>query len=217
LEGEAIDRVYFPYTGVVSLVVGLSGGQFIEAAMFGRNSLIGGGVTLDGSAAVNQAIGQVAGAGVTIAANALTRIAAGSQALRRSIVQHEHGAFTQTQQVAACNALHSLEQRLSRWLLQVRDLVQSDDLPLTQDFLSEMLGVQRSSVSIVAGHLQKAGLIDYHRGRIHVLSVDGLRTSCCECYESINVHFQTLTGWVAGVGDGLVEHHSQVNPARPAA
>jgi DNA-binding transcriptional MocR family regulator len=84
---------------------------------------------------------------------------------------------------------------LSRWLLQARDLLRSDTLPLTQEFLSQMLGVQRSSVTLVARKLQEAGLINYRRGRIHVLDVEGLRDSCCECYGAINAHFQRLIGW----------------------
>jgi Mn-dependent DtxR family transcriptional regulator len=97
--------------------------------------------------------------------------------------------------VAACNALHELEERLSRWLLQSRDLLQSDTLPLTQEFLSQMLGVQRSSVTFVAGKLQEAGLIRYRRGHIHVLDVEGLHDSSCECYGAINAHFLKLIGW----------------------
>jgi Mn-dependent DtxR family transcriptional regulator len=79
--------------------------------------------------------------------------------------------------------------------LQARDLIRSDTLPLTQEFLSQMLGVQRSSVTLVARRLQEAGLINYRRGRIHVLDVEGLQESCCECYQTINEHFHRLIGW----------------------
>ena len=118
-----------------------------------------------------------------------------SETLRIALVRNDQAASAQTQQVAACNALHELEERLSRWLLQTRDLLRSDTLPLTQEFLSQMLGVQRSSVTLVARKLQEAGLINYRRGRIHVLDVEGLQDSCCECYEAINAHFQRLIGW----------------------
>lgn len=101
--------------------------------------------------------------------------------------------------MAACNALHELEERLSRWLLQSRDLLSSDTLPLTQEFLAQMLGVQRSSVTLVARKLQQAGLINYRRGRIHVLDVEGLQDSCCECYGAINAHFSRMIGWLPGV------------------
>jgi hypothetical protein len=110
-------------------------------------------------------------------------------------VHQEHALSAQTQQVTACNALHELEERLSRWLLQSRDLLQSDTLPLTQEFLSQMLGVQRSSGTLVARKLQEAGLIRYRRGHIHVIEVEGLQDSCCECYAAINLHFNKLIGW----------------------
>jgi CRP-like cAMP-binding protein len=118
-----------------------------------------------------------------------------SETLRVALVRNDQSASAQTQQVAACNALHELEERLSRWLLQTRDLLRSDTLPLTQEFLSQMLGVQRSSVTLVARKLQEAGLINYRRGRIHVLDVEGLQDSCCECYAAVNAHFQRLIGW----------------------
>lgn len=103
--------------------------------------------------------------------------------------------LAQVQQVAACNALHSLEQRLSRWLLQARDLVNDDVLPLTQNFLSQMLGVHRSSLTLIARRLQEAGLINYHHGSIQIRDVEALKDVCCECYDVINAHFIRLVGW----------------------
>jgi CRP-like cAMP-binding protein len=192
---ETISRLYFPHSGVVSLVVGFANGQFVEAGMFGRNSVIGVGAALDGVVALNQAIGQVEGSGVAIETTVIKGLARESETLRSAFARHEQMASAQIQQVGACNALHELEERLSRWLLQTRDLISSDTLPLTQDFLSQMLGVQRSSVTLVARSLQDAGLINYRRGRIHVLDVEGLQDTCCECYATINRHFQRLVGW----------------------
>ena len=160
---EMISRVYFPHAGVVSLIVGLSGGQFIEAGMFGRNSVIGVGALLDGPFALYQAIGQVGGSGVGADVSVLRDLMERSKTLRASLAGYERMFSAHAQQVAACNAVHQLDERLSRWLLQVRDLIQSDDLPLTQEFLSQMLGVQRSSVTLVARRLQEAGLITYQR------------------------------------------------------
>jgi CRP-like cAMP-binding protein len=130
-----------------------------------------------------------------IAADVLKGLGRKSETLRMALVHHERALSAQTQQVAACNALHELEERLSRWLLQARDLLQSDTLPLTQEFLSQMLGVQRSSVTLVARKLQAAGLISYRRGHIHVMDVDGLHDSSCECYEAINAHSRKLIDW----------------------
>jgi CRP-like cAMP-binding protein len=192
---DTIGRVYFPHSGIISLIVGVSTGQFVEAGMLGRNGVIGAGAALDGQIALNTAIGQADGAGTMIEASVLKRAAQESETLRVALVRQEHALAAQTQQVAVCNALHELEERLSRWLLQSRDLLNSDTLPLTQEFLSQMLGVQRSSVTIVARKLQGAGLISYRRGRIHVLDVEGLQDSCCECYGAINGHFRKLIGW----------------------
>ena len=163
--------------------------------MLGRNGVIGPDAALDGPDALNTAIAQVESTGVMIDAGVLKGLARESEPLRVALVHQGRALSAQTQQVAACNALHELEERLSRWLLQARDLVRSDTLPLTQEFLSQMLGVQRSSVTLVARKLQEVGLINYRRGRIHVLDVEGLHESCCECYAAINGHFHRLIGW----------------------
>jgi CRP-like cAMP-binding protein len=192
---DAIERVYFPQTGVISLVVGLTSGQFVEAGMLGRNGVIGAGAPLDGAIALNSAIVQVESSGLAADTAVMKRLVRESETLRISLVRHEQVVSAHTQQVAACNALHELEERLSRWLLQTRDLLKSDTLPLTQEFLSQMLGVQRSSVTLVARKLQEGGLIRYRRGHIQVLDVEGLQDSCCECYAAINAHFRRLIGW----------------------
>jgi CRP-like cAMP-binding protein len=198
---DTISRLYFPESGVVSLVVGFANGQFVEAGMFGRNTVIGAGAALDGALALNQAIGQVGGSGLAVEVSAIKKLVAQSETLRVAFARHEHMVSAQVQQVGACNALHELEERLSRWLLQARDLLRSDTLPLTQEFLSQMLGVQRSSVTLVARSLQDAGLINYRRGRIHVIDVEGLQDSCCECYATINRHFHRLIGWKPDVNN----------------
>jgi CRP-like cAMP-binding protein len=198
---ENISRLYFPHSGVVSIVVGFANGQFVEAGMFGRNSVIGVGAALDGAVALNQAIGQVGGSGQAVDVKVIKGLVGESETLRSAFARHEQAASAQIQQVGACNALHELEERLSRWLLQTRDLITSDTLPLTQEFLSEMLGVHRSSVTLVARSLQEAGLINYRRGRIHVLDLEGLQDSCCECYATINRHFHRLVGWKPDVNN----------------
>ena len=151
---ETIEQVYFPHTGVVSLVVGLTSGQFIEAGMLGRNCAVGAAAPLDGATALLRAIVQVESADMAAETAVVKRLAKESETLRIALVRNDQSASAQTQQVAACNALHELEERLSRWLLQARDLLRSDTLPLTQEFLAQMLGVQRSSVTLVARRLQ---------------------------------------------------------------
>ena len=192
---DIIPGVYFPLTGIMSMIVGVSTGQYVEAGMLGRNGVIGTSAALDGPQALNAAIAQVESTGMVIDARVLKELADKSETLRIALVHHERALSAQTQQVAACNALHELEERLSRWLLQSRDLLQSDTLPLTQEFLSQMLGVQRSSVTMIARKLQEAGLIRYRRGHIHVLDAEGLQDSACECYAAVNAHFLKLIDW----------------------
>src|SRR5690242_2577480 len=127
-----------------------------------------------------------------IAVPTIVDIADQHRQLRSILIRHEQVLLAQSQQSGACNASHAVEARLCRWLLRTRDLAQSDDLHITQEFLGQMLGVQRTSITIVAGALQKADLIRYQRGRIKVLNVEGLKEGACECYETIKGHYEQM-------------------------
>jgi CRP-like cAMP-binding protein len=163
--GDKIDRVYFPHRGIISLVVELAGGEAIEAAMIGRDSMLGATSAMDGEVSLNKAIIQLPGSGETLDVAHFREIADQSPRLRTTLLRHEQMLFAQAQQSAACNASHTVDARLARWLLRARDLSGSDRLELTQEFLGQMLGVRRSSVSPVANELQRTGLIRYSRGR----------------------------------------------------
>jgi CRP-like cAMP-binding protein len=190
--GSAIRQVYFPYSGVISLVVELKVGAMIETAMVGHDGVLNAAPALDGKVSLNKGIVQVAGSAGTIEANRLRRLANEFEPLRALLIRHEQVLFAQSQQSAACNAGHTVEARMCRWLLHMRDLAGSNELMLTQEFLAQMLGVQRPSVSIVASTLQKAGLIKYSRGHIRVLDVEGLKKEACECYDTVKAHYQRL-------------------------
>jgi CRP-like cAMP-binding protein len=192
--GERVDWVYLPHSGAISLVVGLADGQLIEAAMVGRDSLVGGSAALDGGVALNRGIVQVQGAASILDVAALRDVAAQSVAFRTTLIRHEQALFAQAQQSAACNVSHNVEARLSRWLLRTRDATGSDTLGLTQEFLAQMLGVRRTSVSLVANTLQDAGLIRYRRGRIEITNLEGLQETSCECYETVRTHSHRLIG-----------------------
>lgn len=192
---EAIRHVYFPYSGIVSFVVGVSTGDLVEAGVVGRSSAVGISALLGGAIAINEAIVQVTMNAAMIDAGILKKLLAKNLSLRLSCTRHEEMMVAQVQQVAACNALHSLEQRLARWLLQAHDLLNGEIIPLTQDSLSQMLGVNRSSVTLAARRLQEAGLTDHHREHIRLLDIDALKDVSCECYESINALFFRLIGW----------------------
>jgi CRP-like cAMP-binding protein len=192
--GGTINRIFFPHNGIVSLVVELASGDMIEAAMIGREGVVGGLSALDTNISVSRAIVQVAGAASVVESEIVRRLADQSLGFRTTLVKHEQILLAQSQQSAACNAAHTLEARLSRWLLRCRDLIGSDDIALTQEFVAQMLGVRRTSVSIVANTLQQAGLIKYKRGHIRVLDLDGLRDSACECYGTVKALSDRLIG-----------------------
>jgi CRP-like cAMP-binding protein len=192
--GDTISRIYFPHAGVVSLVVELASGETIEAAMIGREGVVGSLSALDSNISMSKAIIQIAGAASVIDVEHVRQLAERSVTFRTTLIRHEQILLAQSQQSAACNAIHTIEARLSRWLLRCRDLTGSEDLPLTQEFIAQMLGVRRTSVSIVANTLQQAGLIKYKRGHIRVLDLDGLRESACECYWTVKSLSDRLIG-----------------------
>jgi CRP-like cAMP-binding protein len=192
--GQSLSKVYFPFDAIVSLVVALSTGEMIEAAMVGRDGVVGASAALDGNVALYRAIVQIGGHGATCDVGALKRAAMQSTTLHSLLIRHEQVLYAQAQQTAACNATHSIEERLARWLLRARDLSQSDTLPFTQEFLAEMLGVRRTSVSVVANTLQRAGFLKYARGRIQIQDVEGLWESACECHDTVRKHYATLLG-----------------------
>ena len=190
--GSAIRQVYFPYSGVISLVVELEVGMMIETAMVGRDGVMNAASALDGRVSLNKGIVQVAGSAGTLEVNRLRRLANELEPFRSALIRHEQVLFAQSQQSAACNASHSIEARMCRWLLYMRDLAGSDDLSLTQEFLAQMLGVRRPSVSLVANTLQKKGWIEYRRGRMRLLDLKGLQKGACECYGTVKAHYERL-------------------------
>jgi hypothetical protein len=160
--------------------------------MIGRDSMLGATAALDGQVSLNKAIVQLPGSGEILDVGRFREVAEQSLALRTTLLRHEQVLFAQAQQSAACNASHTVEARLARWLLRSRDLSGSDTLALTQEFLADMLGVRRSSVSPVAVTLQRAGLIRYSRGHIEILDLEGLQSASCECYETVKAHYDRL-------------------------
>jgi CRP-like cAMP-binding protein len=190
--GDAVRHVYFPHSGVISLVVELSVGAMIETAMVGRNGALNATAALDGNVSFNKAIVQLAGSASIIEVKHLRDIAEKNHAFRALLLRHDQVLFAEAQQSAACNGSHSLDSRMCRWLLRMRDLADADDLTLTQEFLAQMLGVRRPSVSIVANTLQKAGFIRYRRGNIRILNLEGMKEGACECYEAVKGHYDSL-------------------------
>ena len=162
--------------------------------MVGRDGAVGIASALDGKVAMCRAIVQLGGDAMVCDPAVFRSTAMQSEALISKIMRHEQTLFAQAQQSTACMANHEVEARLCRWLLRARDLAGSDHLPFTQEFLAEMLGVRRPSVTTVARTLQEAGILKYSRGQIQIIDIEGLRESACECYETVKNQYQQLLG-----------------------
>jgi CRP-like cAMP-binding protein len=192
-QGERIDQIYFPHAGMISLLAVMQQGEAIETATIGREGAVGSLAGLGPRRSYTRAVVQVAGTASCIAAGRFCKVAGESQAVRDSIVRYGEMLLIQVQQTAACNALHDVEERLSRWLLQARDRVDGNIIRLTHEFLSQMLGVRRPTVTVVARTLQDAGLIRYHRGHIEIVDRHGLEARACECYAVIRQQIDKIT------------------------
>jgi CRP-like cAMP-binding protein len=190
--GEEITDVYFPTGAIVSLVVGLSSGETVEAAMVGKDGVVGGFAALGGAIPVNRAIVQLSGPALTCKVSVLKNATLQSPSLLSTLFRHEQTVYAQASQSAACIAVHHVEARLCRWLLRARDLADTDDLQFTQEFLAEMLGVERTSVTLHARTLQQAGIIKYSRGKIQITDLEAMQETVCECYETVKSYYQAL-------------------------
>jgi CRP-like cAMP-binding protein len=182
---EAIERVYFPKSGMVSLLAVMRSGDMIETAIIGREGMVGGSVASGNWQAFGQATVQIAGSALQMNSKHFVEAINGNERMRKLVQRFDGVLMMQSQQSAACHALHSVESRLCRWLLQSQDVTESSYIELTQEFLSHMLGVQRTSVSLCAHKLQDAGLIEYSRGRITIINRSAIEECACECYSLI--------------------------------
>lgn len=189
---QRIDYVYFPRSGVYSLLSILKDGSMIEVGTVGNEGMLGMPVFLGSDRSPTRVIVQVPGNALKMGINDFRDEFSRSGALYELLQRYTNAMFRQLSQSVACNRLHSLEQRCSRWLLHTHDRVSSDNFPLTHEFLASMLGVRRAGVTEVAGTLQRKGLIRYSRGRVTVLDRGGLESSSCECYRVIADEFDRV-------------------------
>ena len=183
--GAALHHVYFPETAVVSLVVLMDDGRSSEVGMVGADGLVGVGQLLGTGRSPVDALCQVPGAAIRMTIGAFEREVQANGMLFRRATAYADIAMLQLLQTAACNALHTLEERLARWLLMLQDRLGDPRLPLTHEGMAQMLGVRRPSVTVVAGSLQRAGLIEYQRGVVFVRDRAGLEATACECYRRV--------------------------------
>ena len=183
--GDEVDQVYFPHYGMLSLLAVLRDGKAIETATVGREGVVGAMAGLGLYKSLVRVVVQMPVACTKIAATHFRTVAAGSDPVRNLCIRYNEVLLSQARVTAACNALHSIEARFCRWLLQSADRAASDTVALTQEFLAEMLGVRRTSVTEVASKVQNSGAITYSRGVIKILDRAALARMSCECYETL--------------------------------
>ncbi|MGH8000343.1 MAG: Crp/Fnr family transcriptional regulator [Brasilonema sp.] len=197
---EPIEYVYFPKNGIVSMVIIMENGATVEVTTVGKEGMIGLPVFLGADRIPNQqAISQVPGESMRMKAEVFKAFVTPSSVLYRLLQCYTQTLFNEIAQSVACNSLHSIEKRFCRWLLMSHDRLESEEFPLTQEFLAQMLGVRRAGVSEVASIFQKTGIISYRRGRMKILDRAGLEAASCECYAKVKQEFECLFGGNSGV------------------
>jgi CRP-like cAMP-binding protein len=187
-----IDHVYFPTSGVLSLIVIMADGGSVEVGTVGNEGFLGTPILLGADRSPTQVFCQVPGSSRRMRADVFVDEIAKSPAFRRACLRYTQGLLAMTAQSTACNKLHPVNERCARWLLITHDRVPGDEFPMTHEFLAMMLGTRRASVTVAAGTLQQAGLITYHRGHIRVLDRPGLEAASCECYALVRAEMDRL-------------------------
>lgn len=189
---EPIDDVFFPRRCVLSLLVMLKQRAPVEAATVGNEGMVGMGTLLGAERCPVMVITQLPGTALRMGATLFRSLVDDDASLRLLVLRYSHALLEQTSQSVACNRRHPTMQRCARWLLMTHDRAQDDTFPLTHQFLALMLGVRRASVTVAAGQLQRAGLIDYNYGRVTIKDRPGLEAAACECYETVEHRFRRL-------------------------
>jgi CRP-like cAMP-binding protein len=190
--GFQMRHVYFPTTSIVSLLCVMEDGASAEIAVVGNEGIVGVSLFMGGETTPSRAVVQSAGHAYRLKGPLLKDEFYRAGPMQRLLLRYTQALLTQMAQTAVCNRHHSLDQQLCRWLLLSLDRLPSNELIMTQELIANMLGVRREGVTEAAGHVQKAGLIDYHRGRITVLDRPGLETRSCECYAVVKNEYDRL-------------------------
>ena len=194
--GEPIRHVYFPGGGFCSILTVLEDGTMVEVATIGREGAVGISAIFDGDGGDSRSLAMVQAATDTcyrMPVDAFRQEMDRRGAFYELLTRYTQALLGLVMQSTACNAVHTVEQRLARWFLMAHDRVGTDSFPLTQEFVAMMLGVARPTVTIVAGTLQKAGLITYQRGRVTVLDREKLEAASCECYRTVTTMLNNVT------------------------
>jgi CRP-like cAMP-binding protein len=181
--GDTLKSAYFPSSGLVSILSVFPDGKSVEVGLVGKEGFIGLPLVAGFRTAPTRAIAQIEGSAFRVEGETLTAVLRQCPKLERRLQQFAQVMAMQTTQIAACNRLHEVNERLARWLLMSADRIGSNSVPLTQELIAQMLGTRRSSVTVAAGTLQKAGLITYTRGDVKIIDRQKLEEAACECYE----------------------------------
>jgi CRP-like cAMP-binding protein len=190
--GTPIDQVYFPQEGMVSLVQPLENGTTIEVGMIGNEGLVGTPVLLGADSSPLEAMVQIPGSALRMPATAFREEVGRRAGLLGVLLRYVQALHVQVSLTAACNGQHTVPERLARWLLTAHDRSPNDQLPLSHDFLSQMLGVRRAGVTVALGTLKVAGLISNSHARVHILDRPGLEAASCECYATVRNEYARL-------------------------
>ena len=190
--GEALRYVYFPTDCIVSLLYVMENGSPAEIAVIGNEGIVGLALFMGGETMPNRAVVQSAGHAYRLSSARVKQEFGLNGPLLRLLLRYTQALITQMSQTAVCNRHHSLDQQLCRWLLLSLDRLAGNDLIMTQELIANMLGVRREGVTVAAGDLQDAGLIEYQRGHITILDRPGLEKRVCECYQVVKKEFDRL-------------------------
>ena len=197
--GQPIKRVYFPHGGLISLLAIVPEGHAVETATIGREGAVGLSAGIGSQTAVSRAVVQLPGAAAHIAPARLMEATTQSRTLREMIVRYGDVLLAQVQQTVVCNTVHHVDARLCRWLMQAHDRIDGDTIPLTQEFLSGLLGVQRTTVTAICRMLQAEGIISVRRGRIQIRDLGALTRKACPCYGAVRRLDQLARGGISPV------------------
>lgn len=208
--GEDVALTHFPSAGsMISLVLLTQDDHAIEVATIGQEGAVGGIVSAGHKPAFARSVVEIGGVGLRMDTEHLEEAKKQSHSLRDLFSRYADVLLAQTLQSVACNALHTIEERCCRWLLATQDRVATRDLPVTQEFLAELLGVQRTTVSAAAQALQKRGLIQYRRGQITIADRAGLEEAACECYAAVEKHFRAVLPDVKEARSNYASRHGR--------
>ena len=190
--GEVMPYIYFPLGGIMSILAVTDDGDAVEISTVGSEGMVGVPVFLGSTTSPSRAVQQAVGAAWRMTAKDFLKEVDRDKALSTIVRRYTHTFFVQVSQSAACNRLHEANERMSRWLLMCHDRVGADEFPITHEFLAQMLGVRRATVTVIAGMLQKAGIVRYSRGIVSIVDREKLEEASCECYRIINAEYDRL-------------------------